>query len=117
GIGISIDDFGIGHSSLARLKEFPVRGVKIDRSFIHHVPADADDTSLVTAMIAMGHGLKLSVLAEGVETGEQLNFLVAQGVDLMQGYYIGKPMAAEACNALVASGRLKRARAKMREGT
>ncbi len=107
GIGISIDDFGTGHSSLARLKQFPIRGVKIDRSFIHHVPADADDTSLVTAMIAMGHGLKLSVLAEGVENGEQMNFLVAQGIDFMQGYYIGKPMPAEACNTLLASQRLK----------
>jgi EAL domain-containing protein (putative c-di-GMP-specific phosphodiesterase class I) len=60
-------------------------------------------------MIAMGHGLKLSVLAEGVENGEQMDFLVAQGVDLMQGYYIGKPMPAEACNLLFASQRVERA--------
>jgi diguanylate cyclase (GGDEF)-like protein len=109
GIGITIDDFGTGHSSLARLQQVPTRGVKIDRSFIHHLPGGADDMSLVTAMIAMGHGLNLSVLAEGVENGEQMDFLVARGIDLMQGYYIGKPMPAEACNSLLASQRLKRA--------
>ena len=109
GVGISLDDFGTGQSSLGRLKQFPIRGVKIDRSFIHHVPADADDTTLVTAMIAMGHGLKLSVLAEGVETGEQMSFLVSQGIDLLQGYYIGKPIPAEACNSLLASSRAKQA--------
>src|SRR5207244_11752094 len=95
-VGISRVDLGTGQSSLGRLKQFPIRGLKIDRSFIHHVPAVADDTTLVTAMIAMGHGLKLSVLAEGVETGEQMSFLVSQGIDLLQGYYIGKPIPVEA---------------------
>jgi diguanylate cyclase (GGDEF)-like protein len=109
GIGVFIDDFGTGHSSLARLRQAPIRGVKIDRSFIHHIPANADDTGLVSAMIAMGHGLKMSVLAEGVENGKQMDFLVAQGVDLMQGYYIGKPMPADACNSLLAARRLERA--------
>jgi EAL domain-containing protein (putative c-di-GMP-specific phosphodiesterase class I) len=107
GVGISLDDFGTGHSSLARLQQFPIRGVKIDRSFIHRLPASADDTTLVNAMIGMGHGFNLSVLAEGVENGEQMNFLVSHGIDLLQGYYIGKPMPAEACNSLLASPKLK----------
>ena len=109
GVGISLDDFGTGQSSLGDLKQFPIRGVKIDRSFIHHLPSESDGTTLVTAMIAMGHGLKLSVLAEGVENGEQMSFLVAEGIDLLQGHYIGRAMPAEACTSLLASSRAKQA--------
>ncbi len=104
GVSIALDDYGTGYSSLARLKRFPIKSVKIDRSFIHNIPAGTDEANLVTAMIGMGHGLKLAVTAEGVETSDQMTFLVDKGIDEMQGHFIGKPIPAEACPALLASG-------------
>jgi len=95
GIRIAIDDFGTGHSSLAYLKRFPIDTLKIDRSFISDLPGDAEDKAITAAIITMGRSLGLTVVAEGVETGEQLDFLREQGCDEFQGYYFNRPMPAE----------------------
>ncbi|WP_225984573.1 EAL domain-containing protein [Noviherbaspirillum aerium] len=95
GVRLSIDDFGTGYSSLSYLKRFPVDIIKIDRSFVRDVPHDADDASIVTGIIALAHSLRLEVVAEGVETASQLAFLQERSCDLMQGYYLSKPVPAE----------------------
>ncbi|WP_353407678.1 two-component system response regulator [Pseudoteredinibacter isoporae] len=95
GFRMSIDDFGTGYSSLSYLKRCPVDSVKIDKSFVNGLPDDNENSTLVTAIIAMAHGLNLKVIAEGVETEAQSRFLEQAGCDLMQGFYIGKPMPVE----------------------
>jgi len=92
GISISIDDFGTGYSSLSYLKRFPIDSLKIDRSFIKDLPLDGDDAAITQAIIAMAHGLKLKVTAEGAETGEQLCFLSIHKCDEMQGFHFSKPL-------------------------
>ncbi len=94
GIQISIDDFGTGYSSLSYLKRFPVDALKIDRSFVNDCIENADDAAIVSAIISMAHSLKLQVVAEGVETGSQLEFLRSQNCDKMQGFLISPPMPA-----------------------
>jgi len=92
GVRLSVDDFGTGFSALSYLKNYPVSTVKIDRSFIMDLPDDKENEVLVQAIIAMAHGLRLEVIAEGVETYEQWEFLRRLDCDFAQGYYFGKPM-------------------------
>jgi len=92
GIRVSIDDFGTGYSSLSYLQRFPVDTVKIDRSFVSNLPGDEGAISITTAIIAMAHSLGLTVVAEGVETTDQAEFLAARGCDQAQGYLYGRPM-------------------------
>jgi EAL domain-containing protein (putative c-di-GMP-specific phosphodiesterase class I) len=100
GIEISVDDFGTGYSSLAYLKKLPVDTIKIDREFIRDIPGDEDDSSIVKSMIALASSLGIAVLAEGVETIEQLNFLEQEGCSLIQGDYLGHPKLASDISSL-----------------
>jgi diguanylate cyclase (GGDEF)-like protein len=96
GISITIDDFGTGYSSLQYLREFPVRRLKIAMEFVQGVTEDPDDDAIVAAVISLGHELGMRVVAEGVETEEQVEFLKAHGCDDAQGFYFSRPLAAEA---------------------
>jgi diguanylate cyclase (GGDEF)-like protein len=95
GVHISIDDFGTGYSSLSYLKRFPLDTLKVDRSFIKEIPADQDSAEITKAIIAMAHSLKLRVLAEGVETEEQLAFLHEHGCEVLQGFLYSRPLPYE----------------------
>lgn len=92
GLTLAMDDFGTGYSSLSYLKKFPIDVIKIDRSFIHEIPNDQDDMEITAAVIAMAHKLKLKVVAEGIETAEQLAFLRRQNCDIGQGYLFDCPL-------------------------
>ncbi|MFI4932283.1 MAG: EAL domain-containing protein [Burkholderiales bacterium] len=94
GVQLAIDDFGTGYSSLAQLKRFPIDTLKVDRSFIRELPADSEDRAIAEAIIAMGKTLSLTVVAEGVETREQQDFLRERACDQMQGFFFSKPVAA-----------------------
>jgi len=101
GLRLAIDDFGTGYSSLAHLKRFPIDVLKIDQGFIRDIPQSADDMAISAAVIAMGHSMGLKVLAEGVETAEQLAFLRARGCDHFQGYLCSRPLPADAFETLL----------------
>ncbi|MFS2026808.1 putative bifunctional diguanylate cyclase/phosphodiesterase [Massilia sp. CT11-137] len=101
GVYLSIDDFGTGYSSMNYLKRFDVRALKIDRSFISGLPQDSENAAITRAIIAMAHGLKMIVVAEGVETGEQLVLLEEYGCDLVQGFYLGRPAPPEAVTGML----------------
>ncbi|MBF0193543.1 MAG: ammonium transporter [Magnetococcales bacterium] len=92
GISISLDDFGTGYSSLSRLKKLPISEVKIDRHFVSSIPHDKENSALVTAIVQMAHALDLEVVAEGVESQAQLDFLQKLGCEKTQGYFLGGPM-------------------------
>jgi diguanylate cyclase (GGDEF)-like protein/PAS domain S-box-containing protein len=112
GLRLSIDDFGTGYSSLAYLKRFPIDALKIDRTFISDLMTDSDDGSIALAIISLARSLKLKVIAEGVETRAQLEFLKAHGCDEMQGYYFARPLGIAACtHALAENWRLPLAEA------
>lgn len=92
GLSLAMDDFGTGYSSLSYLKKFPIDVLKIDRSFINEIPANQDDMEITSAVIAMAHNLKLKVVAEGIETAEQLTFLRRHRCDVGQGYLFDRPI-------------------------
>lgn len=94
GIHLSIDDFGTGYSSLSYLKLFPIDTLKIDQYFTRNIQVDAKDAALVDTIIRMAHNLELNVIAEGVETREQLEFLKIRQCDQAQGFYFNKPLPA-----------------------
>ncbi|TAJ76355.1 MAG: EAL domain-containing protein [Gallionellaceae bacterium] len=104
GVHLAIDDFGTGYSSLSYLKRFPLDILKIDKSFVDDIPFHQDDMEIAAAIISMGHSLGFKILAEGVETVEQLDFLTKQGCDMYQGYLKSKPLPAIEFERLLASG-------------
>jgi diguanylate cyclase (GGDEF)-like protein/PAS domain S-box-containing protein len=105
GIQFAIDDFGTGYSSLSYLRRFPIHVLKIDRSFVQDVTTHQDDAEIVKTIITMAHGLRIQVIAEGVETAEQLAFLRSHGCDMAQGYYLGRPVTPEEAGQLLRAGK------------
>jgi EAL domain-containing protein (putative c-di-GMP-specific phosphodiesterase class I) len=101
GVQLSLDDFGTGYSSLNYLRQFPLDTLKIDRSFINGITAGSQDWMLVKTMINLAANFRLRVIAEGVETREQADFLRAHDCDEMQGYYFSKPLPPEQMAALL----------------
>jgi len=99
-----VDDFGTGYSSLSYLRRFPIDALKIDQSFVRQITSAPDETSIVTAIISMGRSLKLRVVAEGVETQQELAFLQAHHCDEAQGYYFSRPVPAAEFAKLLESG-------------
>jgi EAL domain-containing protein (putative c-di-GMP-specific phosphodiesterase class I) len=104
GVELSIDDFGTGYSSLAYLKHFPVQRLKIDRAFVHDLGRDANSAAIVRSVVALGHGLGMRIVAEGVETKEQLALLRELGCDEYQGFLFSHPVGADEVPRLLKMG-------------
>jgi len=107
GLKLSIDDFGTGYSSLNYLKRFPIHTLKIDRSFVRDITTDPDDAAIVKAIISMAHSLKIEVVAESVETQEQLEFLRSHGCDKIQGFIFSRAVPSDAFEQLLAQKSIK----------
>jgi diguanylate cyclase (GGDEF)-like protein len=105
GVRISLDDFGTGYSSLSYLKRFPIDSLKIDQSFVSEIPDNQDDAAIAVLVIELAHHLRLSVIAEGVETQAQLDFLRSNGCDEIQGYFFSRPLPVGEFTALLTGGR------------
>jgi EAL domain-containing protein (putative c-di-GMP-specific phosphodiesterase class I) len=105
GLSLAIDDFGTGYSSLSALQKFPISTLKIDQSFVRDAAVDPDDATIVSTIIQMAHSLNLDVIAEGVESEEQLQFLRSVKCDFVQGLLFGQPMSAQQFMQLLASQR------------
>jgi len=101
GVKLALDDFGTGYSSLGYLRRFPVDTVKIDQEFVAHLAEDPASHTIVTAVIALAHGLGMTVVSEGVETAAQHRELTALGCDACQGFYFAAPMTASSLNRLI----------------
>jgi len=95
GVRLAIDDFGTGYSSMSYLKRLPIDTLKIDRSFVNELPKNNNDLAIATAIVALGHSLGLTVVAEGIETEAQADALLNLGCDIGQGYLYAKPMPAD----------------------
>jgi EAL domain-containing protein (putative c-di-GMP-specific phosphodiesterase class I) len=104
GVRLAIDDFGIGYSSLSYLRQLPIDTLKVDQSFVQEISDLAHDTTILSAVISLGRSLKQRVIAEGVETAEQVAFLQAHGCDEGQGYYFSRPVSAPHLARLLETG-------------
>lgn len=105
GVKLSIDDFGTGYSSLSYLKRFPIDVLKIDRSFVNDITIDPDDAAIVASIVSLAHSLRLQVIAEGVETEAQLNYLREHDCDQIQGYFFSRPVTAAAITVMLEEGK------------
>jgi EAL domain-containing protein (putative c-di-GMP-specific phosphodiesterase class I) len=114
GVRIAIDDFGTGHSSLGYLKRFPIDRLKVDRSFVRDLPHNGDDVAITRAVIAMAHSLRMTVVAEGVESKDQFDLLRDEGCDEFQGYYCRPPLEEEELLRFLVEERAHHSRAAIR---
>ena len=105
GVGLSIDDFGTGYSSLNSLKSFPLNEIKIDKSFVKDIPCHHDDVAIAKAIFTLAHSLNMKVLAEGIETPVQLEFMRDNNCDSMQGFLFSKPINSDDITKLLQEGK------------
>ena len=104
GIGIALDDFGTGYSSLSYLRKLPINVLKIDKSFVQEIDSLNPDNNLTESIIALVNKLNIKTIAEGVETSEQLNYLIRANCDYLQGYHLGKPVPEELIGDIIKKG-------------